>query len=206
MAHLARLMAVLEQPPPAQETQVTPFGRLHPPLGFERYKAVQVVAALLRTDDPTAAAGDAARCQASAPPLPSLPSSPPCAALLHTVQLLAAHRGSTWQACPRARQPRRTGLQLSCCGALSRARVQAWPSAELPCSAWRCSGSTPSTTCCTTRWARNAHPHAAPQASTAAVAHRRGRAGGRHGGQSAGQRLAHRGQPAGARQPAQLAV
>lgn len=57
MAHLARLMSVLEQPPPGQEVQVTPFGRLEPPLGFERYKAVQVVAALLRTDDPTAAAG-----------------------------------------------------------------------------------------------------------------------------------------------------
>ena len=57
MAHLARLMNVLEQPPPVQEVQVTPFGHLSPPLGFERYKAVQVVAALLRTDDPTAAAG-----------------------------------------------------------------------------------------------------------------------------------------------------
>ena len=57
MAHLARLMAVLAQPPPTQEVQVTPFGRLHPPLGFERYKAIQVVAALLRTEDPTAAAG-----------------------------------------------------------------------------------------------------------------------------------------------------
>ena len=71
MAHLARLMAVLEQPPPAQDVQVTPFGRLQPPLGFERYKAVQVVAALLRTDDPTAAAGAPAVSHGLQPPAPA---------------------------------------------------------------------------------------------------------------------------------------
>ena len=57
MAHLARLMTLLESPPPGQGEQLTPYGRLQPPLGFERYKAVQVVAALLRTEHPSAAAG-----------------------------------------------------------------------------------------------------------------------------------------------------
>ena len=57
MAHLKQLMAVLQNPPKRPASQPTPFGHLEPPLGFERYNAVKVVAALLRTDDPTAAAG-----------------------------------------------------------------------------------------------------------------------------------------------------
>ena len=66
MAHLKQLMAVLQNPPKHPAAQATPFGQLSPPLGFERYNAVRVVAALLRTEDPTAAAG-------SFLPAPTLP-------------------------------------------------------------------------------------------------------------------------------------
>lgn len=52
-------MELLETPGPLAipGRHLTPYGELTPPLGITRLKAVELVAALLRTDNPAADAG-----------------------------------------------------------------------------------------------------------------------------------------------------